>query len=113
MDGSYFFAHAEHSNSKMLVFLFMGENSITALLRTYVWGRQSHTSTFLESTSSPNGTRQARSAQRSRYLRPVGDSESILVLLAALHGCMMHTSFPSVSASGTVFLRGIQKGETP
>jgi hypothetical protein len=41
MDGSYSFAHVEHSNSKMLVFLFMGENSITALLRTYVWGRQS------------------------------------------------------------------------
>ncbi len=44
---------------------------------------------------------------------PVRDSEPILVLLAALNGCMMRCSFPALSASGTAFFPGIQKGETP
>src|ERR1700686_2804093 len=35
------------------------------------------------------------------------------VLLAALNGCLMRTSFPALSVSGTAFSRGIQKGERP
>jgi hypothetical protein len=44
---------------------------------------------------------------------PVRDSEPILVLLAALNGCMMRASFPALSVSRIAFPRGFQKGEKP